>query len=238
MKFFYSTLSSIITLFLYLIVGLISIHYISYYTPEEFIFNVQNYDIIKKIEMIDIFETILSLFLIVILYFLSFKVHKIKKYRPQLLILSNIILLIVLIVYYIYWNTSFFYEWLENSDSFYYGLSSESYGYLKIFTFLSILSSIILNLHFLSSLISNRKKFKFIIFVFIPIISLIFLKYHSFFKSKVLIWVKLQNEENKYSKTEFLNLSINENALIWHKGFEKWVTYEEFKKNTHLEFIK
>jgi hypothetical protein len=238
MKIIYLTIQIIITVLLYFILYLISIHTINHFTPEDFIYNIEINDVVEKIEILEIIETILTIILIILLYFISFTFHNVKKYRPQLIIISNIILLIVLIVYYLYWNTSFFYEWFENTDTLYYGLSDDSYFYLKLFTFFSILTSIVFNLHFLSGLISNKKKFKYIYFIFIPILSIIFLKYHSFFKSKVLIWVKYDNNENNYTKTEFLNLPINENALIWYKGIENWITYKEFLNNTKLKFIK
>ncbi len=235
MKLLYLTLSALITIFLYFLIILISVNY-----PIDFIHKnlLKNNDPVVLIETLDTLAIIFSFLLIVVLYFLCFKIYIRKTFKPQLIIISNLILLIVGIIYYLYWNTDLFYTQIENSDSFYNGLSTESYVNLKMFSFISILSSIFLNLLFLSNLISTKKKLTYILFVFIPILSLFFLKYYTFFNSKFVVWVKKGDKDFKYYNVDFLNLNIEDDTLIWHKGLENWITFKEFKINTNLGIIK
>ena len=242
----------LITLLLYVLISLISLHYLrlggSRFVPELSLFNLnndssRNSDIVGAIEIIDAVETFFAIGLIIALYFLCFKIYKIKSYKPFLAILSNLLLVLIGIVYLLYWETEFFYvektiEYGTYKGNTYFGHSNDSYDIFKWFIFLCILTSILFNIHFLTSIISKSRKKSYLILAFIPISSLAFLKFGSFLASKEVIWIKNGDKEKRVNHKDFLNLDLKDNTPIWHKGLEKWITYRDFKLRTPLSMIK
>lgn len=239
MKTIHTLFVIIITIVLYILISLISFHYY-YFVPELHLLGINSEDIVGTIEIIDTIETIIILVLIVCLYFLCFKIYTKKSYSPSLLIISNLLLLIIGLVLFLYWETEFFYT--LQTDSYngytYYGNSSRSYEFLKLFTFNCLLTSLVLNIHFISRIVSSKKKYQYLIVAFIPVISLLFLRFGSFLNSKNVIWIKNGNSENKVNHKDFLNLDFNDDTPIWYKGLDEWITYKEFKLRTPLSMIK
>src|SRR5690606_37743643 len=129
MKVFNIITAFIITVTLYILVSLISLHYLDYFVPELDLFNLSKNDIVGSIEIIDTIETIIVILLIIILYFLCFKIYPRKSYSPSLLIISNLLLVLIGFVNYLYWETEFFYTQITDSYNgyTYYGTTSKSY---------------------------------------------------------------------------------------------------------------
>lgn len=109
--------ATLITIVLYLLISLISLHYLridgSRFVPELSLFNLtnnslNNSDIVGAIEIIDAVETVFAIGLIIVLYFLCFNIYKIKSYKPFLAIVSNLLLILIGVVYLLYWETEFF----------------------------------------------------------------------------------------------------------------------------------
>lgn len=73
---------------------------------------------------------------------------------------------------------------------------------------------------------------------FIPISSLMFLKFGSFLNSKEVIWIKNGDNEDRINPKVFLNLDLDDNTPIWYKGLDKWITYRDYKLRTPLSMIK
>lgn len=233
----------VITVFLYILISLISIHYLNYFVPELDLFNLSRNDIVSSIELIDTIETIVAIALLIILYFLCFKIYTKKSYKPILAIVSNLLLVLIGIVYLLYWETEFFYVeqtigYGDYKGTKYFAHSEDSYDIFKWFIFLCLLTSILLNIHFLSSIVSKKRKFHYLILVFIPLSSLLFLKFGSFLNSKEVIWIKINDKEERVNNEKFLNLDLDDKTPIWYKGIEKWITYGEFKSKTPLSMIK
>lgn len=243
MKVFNIITAFIITVTLYILVSLISLHYLDYFVPELDLFNLSKNDIVGSIEIIDTIETIIAILLIIILYFICFKIYTIKSYKPFLAIVSNLLLVLIGIVYLLYWETEFFYveqtiEYGASKGRTYFGHSNNSYDIFKWFIFLCVLTSILFHIHFLSSIVSKRRKYNYLILAFIPISSLLFLQFGSFLNSKQVIWIKNGVKEEKVNHKDFLNLDLDDNTPIWYKGLEKWLTYRDFKLRTPLSMIK
>lgn len=233
----------IITVTLYILISLISIHYLDYFVPELDLFNLSKNDIVGSIEIIDTIEIIIAIVLIIILYFLCFKIYTKKSYKPLLAIVSNLLLVVIGIVYVLYWETEFFYvektiEYGDYKGDIYFSHPDDAYNIFKWLIFLCILSSLLLNIHFLSSIVSKKRKYNYFILAFLPISSLLFLKFDSFLNSKKIIWIRIGDEEKRVTHKDFLNLDLDESTPIWYIGIEKWITYGEFKLGTPLTLIK
>lgn len=233
----------LITLLLYVLISLISIHYLNYFVPELDLFNLSRNDIVGSIAIIDTIETIIAIVLIIVLYYLCFKIYTIKSYKPFLAIFSNLLLVLIGVVYLLYWETEFFYvqktiEYGTYKGETYFDHSDDSYDIFKWFIFLCILTSILFNIHFLSSIVSKNRKNNYLILAFIPISSLLFLKFGSFLNSKEVIWIKNRDNEDRINPKDFLNLDLDDNTPIWYKGLDKWITYRDYKSRTPLSMIK
>ena len=182
----------LISVVLYLLLSLISLHYFDYFVPEIELFNWDRNNIVRAIELIDTIETGLAIILIIILYFICFKIYRNKSYKPFLAIISNLLLIIGGVVYLLYWQTDFFYvaktiEYGTYKGQIYYDHPDGAYHIFKWFEILILLTAVLFNIHFLTSIISKRKKYLYLILAFIPITSLFFLKFGPFLNSK-RIW--------------------------------------------------
>lgn len=236
-----------ITITLYGLIGLVSIHYMTingyYFVPELSLFNLNRNDVVGAIEIIDLIEILLAIVLTIASYFICFKIYINKSYKPILAIMSNLLLVLIGIVYLLYWETDFFH--IERPSQYgihigktYIDYYDSSYDIFKLFVFHCILTSVLLNSHFFSSIVSTRRKYNYLLLTFIPISSLLFLIFGSFLNSKRVIWVRIGDMEKRYNHKDFLNLHLEENTPIWYKGIEKWITYGEFKLGTPLSLIK
>lgn len=233
----------IITVFLYILVSLISLHYLDYFVPELDLFNLRRKDIVRSIEILDTIETIMAILLLIISYLICFKIYTTKSFKPFLVIVSNLLLVLIVIVYLLYWETEFFNVKYPSTYGVHIGKSYVDYYYhsydiFKWFIFLSILTSFLFNIHFLSSIVSKKRKYNYLIFSFIPISSLLFLKFGPFLNSKRIIWIKIGDTEKRVYDKDFLNMDLDDNTPIWYKGIDKWIIYGEFKLETPLSMIK
>lgn len=235
-------ISLFLLVFIYILVFLISFHYyFDYYNllnPEDYIYNFADVDSVYKLEILDTIEICLILVFIVCFYFSCFSINKVKTFTMLPIIISNFILIALLVICYLYWNTSLFYEVIVEGGNTYYSTSQLSYAILKLVSFAGIVTSIILNIIFITKIVEANKSLKFLIFIFMPFVTILYLFFYDFFNSKEIFWYKKMDVEFQGKFNNILNINLSKEDMIWYKGLTSWITYQDFLNNSPLKYIK
>src|SRR5690554_396120 len=148
MRFFYYSLIVLCNL----IIGLASLHYMRfgsyyYFVPEIKIFNIKYSQIDSLIKEINLIEISICFILLCIIYFIGHSIFKRRKNKKIWVLLSNSFFITSIFLLMFFWNSDIYNNFEFNNKILFH-----------LFTNLLLLNSIILNIHYLTNVVTEKEE--------------------------------------------------------------------------------